>query len=145
MRQPNRKASEVHKVGSRIGRRQYADMFGPTTGDLVRLADTELFIEIERDFAEMTGDREQDGRQRRIDEIEIGGGIAGMEVPSLQDLLPGPEPERIILCLSASPDFRNENVGSQRDAADQEKNIERRSQRRISQHAHLSAIRYAEP
>ena len=28
----------------------YADMFGPTTGDRVRLADTELFIEIEKDF-----------------------------------------------------------------------------------------------
>ena len=32
-----------------ISRRQYADMFGPTTGDRVRLADTELLIEIERD------------------------------------------------------------------------------------------------
>ncbi len=31
-------------------RRQYADLYGPTTGDRVRLADTELFIEIERDF-----------------------------------------------------------------------------------------------
>ncbi len=28
----------------------YADMFGPTTGDRVRLADTELFIEVEKDF-----------------------------------------------------------------------------------------------
>jgi urease subunit alpha len=28
----------------------YADMFGPTTGDKVRLADTELFIEVEKDF-----------------------------------------------------------------------------------------------
>ncbi len=32
-----------------IGRRQYADMFGPTTGDSIRLADTELFIQIEED------------------------------------------------------------------------------------------------
>src|SRR3981081_4652842 len=31
-------------------RAAYADMFGPTTGDRVRLADTELFIEIEKDF-----------------------------------------------------------------------------------------------
>ncbi len=37
-------------------------MFGPTTGDLVRLADTELFIEIERDFA-VYGD-----------EVKFGGG-----------------------------------------------------------------------
>jgi len=28
----------------------YADMFGPTTGDRIRLADTELIIEVERDF-----------------------------------------------------------------------------------------------
>src|SRR5258706_6274363 len=34
----------------RIGRRAYAEMFGPTTGDRVRLADTELLIEVERDF-----------------------------------------------------------------------------------------------
>jgi urease subunit alpha len=34
-----------------IGRRAYAEMFGPTTGDRIRLADTELFIEIEHDFA----------------------------------------------------------------------------------------------
>ena len=31
-------------------RAAYADMYGPTTGDKIRLADTELFIEIERDF-----------------------------------------------------------------------------------------------
>ena len=27
----------------------YADMFGPTTGDRVRLADTDLIIEVEKD------------------------------------------------------------------------------------------------
>ena len=35
---------------TRIPRHIYASMFGPTTGDRVRLADTELFIEVERDF-----------------------------------------------------------------------------------------------
>ncbi len=35
---------------TRITRRAYADMYGPTTGDRVRLADTELFIEVERDL-----------------------------------------------------------------------------------------------
>jgi urease subunit alpha len=34
-----------------IGRRAYADMYGPTVGDRIRLADTELVIEIERDYA----------------------------------------------------------------------------------------------
>jgi urease subunit alpha len=32
-----------------LSRRAYADMYGPTTGDRVRLADTELIIEVERD------------------------------------------------------------------------------------------------
>jgi urease subunit alpha len=35
---------------AKITRAAYADMFGPTVGDKVRLADTELFIEVERDF-----------------------------------------------------------------------------------------------
>jgi len=35
---------------ARITRRAYADMFGPTTGDKVRLADTELWIEVEKDL-----------------------------------------------------------------------------------------------
>ncbi|MEO8610755.1 MAG: amidohydrolase family protein, partial [Chloroflexota bacterium] len=34
----------------RIPRHVYADLYGPTTGDRVRLADTELIIEVERDF-----------------------------------------------------------------------------------------------
>jgi urease subunit alpha len=35
---------------ARIPRTAYADMYGPTTGDRVRLADTDLFVEVERDF-----------------------------------------------------------------------------------------------
>src|SRR6476660_1944801 len=34
-----------------IPRRVYADLYGPTKGDRVRLADTDLVIEIERDYA----------------------------------------------------------------------------------------------
>ncbi|MFN4205077.1 MAG: urease subunit alpha [Agrobacterium albertimagni] len=34
----------------KMSRAAYASMFGPTTGDKVRLADTELFIEVEKDF-----------------------------------------------------------------------------------------------
>jgi urease subunit alpha len=36
----------------KITRQQYADFYGPTTGDRVRLADTELIIEIEKDFTQ---------------------------------------------------------------------------------------------
>ncbi|MGB0498399.1 MAG: urease subunit alpha [Rubricella sp.] len=35
---------------SRISRAAYADMYGPTTGDRLRLADTDLIIEVERDL-----------------------------------------------------------------------------------------------
>ncbi|MCZ0756269.1 urease subunit alpha [Anoxybacillus sp. J5B_2022] len=45
-----------------MSRQQYADMFGPTTGDCVRLADTDLWIEIEKDFT-VYGD-----------EVKFGGG-----------------------------------------------------------------------
>jgi urease subunit alpha len=34
----------------RMSRQAYAEMFGPTVGDRVRLADTGLFVEVERDF-----------------------------------------------------------------------------------------------
>ncbi len=34
----------------KIGRQAYAEMFGPTSGDRVRLADTELWIEVEQDY-----------------------------------------------------------------------------------------------
>ena len=35
---------------AKVKRAAYADMFGPTTGDRVRLADTDLIIEVEKDF-----------------------------------------------------------------------------------------------
>ena len=35
---------------AKISRATYAQMYGPTVGDKVRLADTELFIEVEKDF-----------------------------------------------------------------------------------------------
>ncbi len=37
-------------MSTSISRRAYAEMFGPTVGDRVRLADTELWIEVEKDF-----------------------------------------------------------------------------------------------
>ncbi|MEK7709707.1 MAG: urease subunit alpha [candidate division NC10 bacterium] len=46
----------------KLGRKQYADLYGPTVGDRVRLADTELLIEVERDFT-VYGD-----------EVKFGGG-----------------------------------------------------------------------
>ena len=37
-------------MSTRISRIAYADMYGPTTGDRLRLADTELIVEVERDL-----------------------------------------------------------------------------------------------
>jgi urease subunit alpha len=49
-------------VPAKISRSAYADMFGPTTGDKVRLADTELFIQVEKDLTTYG------------DEVKFGGG-----------------------------------------------------------------------
>ena len=38
-----------------IGKRAYAEMFGPTVGDRVRLADTELIVEVEKDLTLLAG------------------------------------------------------------------------------------------
>jgi urease subunit alpha len=50
-----------------ISRRDYADTFGPTVGDRIRLADTELFIEVEQDFTTYGG-------TYYGDEVKFGGG-----------------------------------------------------------------------
>jgi urease alpha subunit len=47
---PSTQASAGRNFEARMPRAAYAGMFGPTLGDKVRLADTELFIEVERDF-----------------------------------------------------------------------------------------------
>ncbi len=46
----------------KIDKRAYADMYGPTVGDQVRLGDTELWIEVEKDFC------------RYGEEVKFGGG-----------------------------------------------------------------------
>ncbi len=46
----------------RMDRRAYAETFGPTVGDRIRLADTELFIEVEQDYTTYG------------DEVKFGGG-----------------------------------------------------------------------
>ncbi|GAA1411772.1 urease subunit alpha [Glutamicibacter uratoxydans] len=37
-------------MGFELTRKQYAELYGPTTGDAIRLADTELLLEIEKDY-----------------------------------------------------------------------------------------------
>ena len=52
-----------------IGRRAYAEMFGPTVGDRLRLADTALIIEVEQDLTLGV-----DGRGGYGEEVKFGGG-----------------------------------------------------------------------
>jgi urease subunit alpha len=52
--------------GARIGRRAYAEMYGPTVGDRLRLADTGLIIEVEKDFTLNAGGYGE--------EVKFGGG-----------------------------------------------------------------------
>ena len=49
-----------------VGRRAYAEMFGPTTGDRVRLADTDLIVEVEDDYTLRAGSYGE--------EVKFGGG-----------------------------------------------------------------------
>lgn len=49
-----------------IGKRAYAEMFGPTVGDRVRLADTELIVEVEEDYTLAAGGYGE--------EVKFGGG-----------------------------------------------------------------------
>ncbi|WP_046114643.1 urease subunit alpha [Aquincola tertiaricarbonis] len=51
---------------ARIGRRAYAEMFGPTVGDRLRLADTDLIIEVEKDCTLAAGGHGE--------EVKFGGG-----------------------------------------------------------------------
>jgi urease subunit alpha len=44
-------ADEDDRMSVKIPRRTYADLYGPTRGDRVRLADTELIAEVEQDYA----------------------------------------------------------------------------------------------
>ena len=50
-----------------ISRREYVNTFGPTVGDLIRLADTDLFIEVEEDLTTYGG-------THYGDEVKFGGG-----------------------------------------------------------------------
>jgi urease subunit alpha len=72
---------------SKIGRRAYAEMFGPTTGDRVRLADTELVIEVERDLT-VYGE-----------EVKFGGGKTIRDGMGQSQRVNGPHPHEACDCV----------------------------------------------
>jgi len=60
-----------------IGKRAYAEMFGPTVGDRLRLADTNLVVEVEKDFTLQAGEGRTDANGNPVgygEEVKFGGG-----------------------------------------------------------------------
>ena len=60
-----------------LPRRAYAEMFGPTVGDRVRLADTDLIIEVEQDFTLRAGEGRLGADGQAVgygEEVKFGGG-----------------------------------------------------------------------
>jgi len=62
---------------ARISRAAYADMYGPTTGDRLRLADTDLIVEVERDLTALAAGAADGGGANAVaygEEVKFGGG-----------------------------------------------------------------------
>ncbi|MCK9689250.1 urease subunit alpha [Scleromatobacter humisilvae] len=74
-----------------IGRRAYAEMFGPTTGDRVRLADTNLVIEVEKDFTLAAGGYGE--------EVKFGGGKTIRDGMGQGQAVNGPGPADAVDCV----------------------------------------------
>src|SRR5690625_2199066 len=67
----------------KMSREQYAQMYGPTTGDSVRLADTDLLIQVEKDYT-------KDG-----EEVVFGGGKVFRDGMGQHPLITREEDERV--------------------------------------------------
>ncbi|MCI1192391.1 urease subunit alpha [Calidifontimicrobium sp. SYSU G02091] len=74
-----------------IGRRAYAEMFGPTVGDRVRLADTELIIEVEADYTLRAGGYGE--------EVKFGGGKVIRDGMGQSQVVNGPGPHEAVDCV----------------------------------------------
>jgi urease subunit alpha len=74
-----------------IGRRAYAEMFGPTTGDRVRLADTNLIIEVEKDFTLAAGGYGE--------EVKFGGGKTIRDGMGQSQAVNGPGVHEAVDCV----------------------------------------------
>ncbi|MBA3598689.1 MAG: urease subunit alpha [Methylibium sp.] len=74
-----------------IGRRAYAEMYGPTVGDRVRLADTELIIEVEADHTLRAGGYGE--------EVKFGGGKTIRDGMGQSQRANGPGPNDAVDCV----------------------------------------------
>ena len=76
---------------SRVNRRAYAEMFGPTVGDRVRLADTDLFVEVEQDYTLRAGGYGE--------EVKFGGGKTIRDGMGQGQRVNGPGPADAMDCV----------------------------------------------
>jgi len=74
-----------------LGRRAYAEMFGPTVGDRLRLADTELIIEVEQDLTLRAGGYGE--------EVKFGGGKTIRDGMGQSQRINGPAPGEACDCV----------------------------------------------
>ena len=81
--------SDVH--GHAFARRAYAEMFGPTVGDRVRLADTDLVIEVEHDHTLRAGGYGE--------EVKFGGGKTIRDGMGQGQAVNGPSPHEAADCV----------------------------------------------
>jgi len=74
-----------------IEKRAYAEMFGPTTGDRLRLADTDLIIEVECDLTAAAGGYGE--------EVKFGGGKTIRDGMGQSQRINGPHPHEAVDCV----------------------------------------------
>jgi urease subunit alpha len=74
-----------------LGRRAYAEMFGPTVGDRVRLADTDLVIEVEQDLTLRAGGYGE--------EVKFGGGKVIRDGMGQSQVVNGPGVHEAVDCV----------------------------------------------
>ena len=76
---------------ARIGRRAYAEIYGPTVGDRVRLADTDLIIEVEQDYTLRAAGYGE--------EVKFGGGKTIRDGMGQSQVVNGPGPAEAVDCV----------------------------------------------
>ena len=74
-----------------LGRRAYAEIYGPTVGDRVRLADTDLIIEVEQDYTLRAGSYGE--------EVKFGGGKTIRDGMGQSQVVNGPGPAEAVDCV----------------------------------------------
>jgi urease subunit alpha len=85
-----------------IPRRAYAEMFGPTVGDRLRLADTDLIVEVEQDYTLRAGEGRTNAAGQAVgygEEVKFGGGKTIRDGMGQGQAVNGPHPHDAADCV----------------------------------------------